>query len=955
MDHVCASADDGGRLVLIAGEPGVGKTRLVAEMAAVVLNLDFTILYGRCEQQPLAPYEPFIEALRGPAAEGRLDSLSIERRASLARMLPELDAPPAALGQLGGEFERLGLFDAVSGALAAASMDGPAVLVIDDLQWAEGSTLQLLRYLGDGLARRPLVIVGTERDAGRASRDELDEIARRSRSEVLRLGGLDDRAVIELVSEWADRASPEQLASDLAAETGGNPLLLRPLLETITERAGYAGELPARLPPDALVRMPRDIVGSIRQRVNSLGPPTCALLTAGALIGREFALDEAAGAARLTLDEAAPAMDVALAAGLVRTVEGARPVLLRFERALVRHALGETLGPTERALLHLRIAQAIESRPSARVRPAELAQHFQRARRVGGGEQALRYARKAAEAAADRLAFDEAAQHLETALAAIDGLGRLDWRERYDVLIELGVDQHRSAGAAAARPSFSRAATLALEHGDEKRAAGAALEAGVQRYLRPPGTVDAPAIDRLERGLAAAGREDVVLRARLLTAVAHERTLLDPLEQRIGAAEAALAEARRSGDSNALFEALIVEQSSTWSPARSEALMERATEMLALAAELRRPDLIAHVHRRAAALAFELDREEEVERHTAAAVSAAEALRDPAYGIDARAVEMMRRLLRGELKAREELERMLSELEPSRGHLLADDPLIWSFSLDRESDQLEGLRPGLEAAVAAAPGAAWRRAILAEACARTKDIDAARAQLEALDRHGFERISEEPMALATLAMAATAAVLCADAGRAERLYHLLSPWAGRNAVIGLAAVDRPVHHVLGLLASVLGRPEDALAHFDAAETAAAKWGALPWLGHALCERGITLRRLGRRAEARHVLRRALDVAGQYPGEVLRRRARKELVALGIRPRRERLEGPGALTRSELRVVQLAARGKTNSEIAQLLTLSRRTVETHLTSAYRKLGIERRAQLAEALEREEPTL
>jgi DNA-binding CsgD family transcriptional regulator len=169
-------------------------------------------------------------------------------------------------------------------------------------------------------------------------------------------------------------------------------------------------------------------------------------------------------------------------------------------------------------------------------------------------------------------------------------------------------------------------------------------------------------------------------------------------------------------------------------------------------------------------------------------------------------------------------------------------------------------------------------------------------------------------------------------------------------VLGLAAADRPVSHALGLLARTLGRPGDSAAHFERAATDAGRFGALPWRAEALFELGSTLRRAGRVSAANEPLREALDLADRYGGASLAERARRELQVAGYRPRRARLSGSGSLTPSERRVASLAASGLSNVEIARELVLARRTVETHLTHAYRKLGVTRRDELPAALER-----
>jgi DNA-binding CsgD family transcriptional regulator len=209
-----------------------------------------------------------------------------------------------------------------------------------------------------------------------------------------------------------------------------------------------------------------------------------------------------------------------------------------------------------------------------------------------------------------------------------------------------------------------------------------------------------------------------------------------------------------------------------------------------------------------------------------------------------------------------------------------------------------------------------------------------------LARNRFTDVHDDFVWLGTLTMCTTAASLTGDRRRTAWLYDLLAPHEGRNVLVGLAALDRPVGHALGLAARTLGRDAAALEHFERASAAARELGALPWEAHALYEMGVTLRAMGRDLDAREPLRRAAHLAGRFGGSWLLDQAGAELRAAGARPRRTALDGAESLTSGELRVARLAASGFSNAEIADTLVLTRRTVETHLTHVYRKLGATR---------------
>jgi DNA-binding NarL/FixJ family response regulator len=311
-------------------------------------------------------------------------------------------------------------------------------------------------------------------------------------------------------------------------------------------------------------------------------------------------------------------------------------------------------------------------------------------------------------------------------------------------------------------------------------------------------------------------------------------------------------------------------------------------------------------------------------------------------------------LCRGDLaEAQEQVARdgpWMVEIDPELGPQAIG---VWSFMIARELGNLAELRPGLLAALDSMPASAPVRAMLAEVCARTGQLAEARAHLSELGRDRFAAVHDDFMWLGVVSMCAATAALLGDRAQAETLHALLTPYADRIALVGLAGFDVPVAQTLGALATALDRPSEALDHFAAAIDVSRRVGAHLREAHALHQRGSTLVRLGRADEARSALREALDLADRCGATVLSRTVRDDLRRAGARPRRTRLAGVESLTDSERRVAQLAAAGLSNAEIAGTLVVARRTVETHLTSVYRKLEIASRDELGEAMARDGP--
>jgi DNA-binding CsgD family transcriptional regulator len=695
--------------------------------------------------------------------------------------------------------------------------------------------------------------------------------------------------------------------------------------------------------------VPPDVRAVAARRVDALGEQAQALLRAAAIFGRDFVLEEVRLAAGLDMADAVEAADAATAAGILHEVEGA-PVRLAFEHELARRAVMESMSPARKALLHQRVAEAIEASGARAERAGELAMHYGSVMSLDVAPKAVEYALLAAARAGDQYAFAEQARHLTLAREALAKTGADDPLPEYEILMQLGLARYRAMGPDASQASFAAAAELAERIGDPRLLARAALGAGFERYLRHVGVVEHAVVELLERALSAMGEVDEPLAVSLRSALVLERCFLDPLERRRRDADDVVARASRAGDPHALLEAETARQVAIWHPIYTEELLARVPALDEAARRLGRLDIPIHLHCTAFGYALELNRRADLDRHFQAADSAAEQLGTPIHRIRVQALAICRTMMEGRLAAAQSaIDSSLPMMIEVHAEVAVQLNALWMFLLAREHGRLADLRPAFEGIVAAAPDLPAARALLAEICARSGSPDAARMHLDRLGQHDFDDIHDDFGWLAVLTAAATVAALTAQRERAAQLYALLAPYAGRNVITGVAATDRPVSFALGLLASALRDADAAVDHFTRAADEAHEFGALCWEGHSLAELGAVLRRSGHPRAAREPLRRALEIARDFGGEALARRAREELVASGARPRRERPPGAPQLTEGELRVARMAAQGRTNREIAEALFLAPRTVETHLTHAYRKLEITSRAELARALE------
>ncbi|OBG39011.1 hypothetical protein A5672_15705 [Mycobacterium alsense] len=406
------TALSGGLLaVLIAGEPGVGKTRLAGEWSRRAYEQGAIVLYGRCDEDLGAPYQPFAEALRalvpcvGPdrlrglrGVEGLLPLVP-----GLTEVLPDVAAPTRA----DPDTERYALFDAVVALLGIASAAAPVVLILDDLHWAAKPTLLLLRHLLRFGEHARVQIIGTYRstdlDRSHPLAAMLADLHRDGTADRVQLSGLDEDDVTAYVAEAG--YDDEELARALAAVTGGNPFFLIEALRHVDESGG-------RWDPSTL---PQGVREAVSRRLSRLGAETNKALAAAAVVGSRFALELVE---RVVDDDLVDAFDEACKAGIVIEEPGGR---YRFNHALVRQSLLAELPSVRRMRLHQRIAATLEDQPGAEDELlAELAYHYFECAWAGNAAKAVEYCRRAADQAMARLAYEGAAELYDRALHALE-------------------------------------------------------------------------------------------------------------------------------------------------------------------------------------------------------------------------------------------------------------------------------------------------------------------------------------------------------------------------------------------------------------------------------------------------------------------------------------------------------------------------------------------------------
>jgi class 3 adenylate cyclase len=432
-----------GGVVLLAGEPGIGKTRLIEEIAEAARGRGGLVLRGRCyEGEAGRPFGSFVEALgeyvRTAAPEVLRADLGLNA-APLTRLVPSLrerlaDTPEPV--PLEPHEERVRLLDAVAQSLLALANRVPTVLVLDDLHWADAGTVALLRHVARFTPRARLLVLGAYRDVEVSQHHPLTEalgtLPRETSYEQLSLGGLDAAAVKELVDVVTERDVPAAWVEALTGETSGNPFFLREVLLHLDEEGALAGDLPEL---DGL-HLPDTVRQVIARRLERLSDATNQLLRVAAAFTGGIDFEVARRVAGLEEREALDALDAALGAQLL-TPQSNSVHAYDFTHALVRHTLYEGLSPARQVRLHREIAEAMEALYAERIEEhgAEIAHHYRRSATLPGAERGAEHAITAADRAEACGAHEDAAKQLRLAL----DLMRENDRRRAHLLGRLGL------------------------------------------------------------------------------------------------------------------------------------------------------------------------------------------------------------------------------------------------------------------------------------------------------------------------------------------------------------------------------------------------------------------------------------------------------------------------------------------------------------------------------------
>ena len=820
LQATLTKAENGGAAVaMLIGEPGIGKSRLLRELAASAKTRGFLVVTGSCSQDDGSPsLWPWTRILAG------LDEAHPVAETERVQLVPGPGSTGPTYAADADDGDRWGLWESVLNRLRTAATSAPLLVLVDDLHWSDPSSLTLLRHLVERLvdptvhARIAIVLARRRFPEPQGALAALGETLARAGAQRLEIGGLQPAEIEQLVSAATGSPTDVERARQLWERTGGNAFFVTELIRlSLQQKADATAEIPAVV---------SDVVLS---RLSALPDPTRRIIGVAAVIGRGFDAVLLAAITDNDVDDVLDRLDPALATGLVIERDAG---LFQFSHALVRDAVNNSLSATRRSLRHADIAAALDRGESLDLRRgrSEAARHW-----LAAGPQHAGTAWRAATAAAAEAkalrAWEEAAGLLAEALRANELDPEGTERDRYELRMQLA-DACRWSGDRAGTDAALRAAIADAERMSEvelvARAAIGSME-GSAWFPRGYAEIDSDRIRTLRNTLRRLPSHDAELRCRVMLALANELYYAEAPQEVDALTEQGLAMARRIDDASLLVWATIAAYQATWKPSTAELRYRWMAQALTAAVASRDARAEAVIRFLLAGAAQETGRIDEMReqielsrslalQHRLATVQVAlgwleapwlalQGNYDEAYALIARTAQTMDRTSMNQQA--EALAGTAMTIQLIQGEL--DETTVQQFSMVASSSAI--------------PMSANVLVVLL----RAGRLDEVRERYAA---QGLMLGPETWFSLISDSLAAEVAAEVNDPALAMRVYRRLAPFAGRPATAAASAAIWPVDWFLAMAAAASGEKAIATSHADDAERLCRDWRiepAIDWI------------------------------------------------------------------------------------------------------------------------------
>lgn len=954
-----------GQVVLISGEPGIGKTRTSDVFAAEAEASGALVLWGRChEWEGAPPYWPWIQILRD-----YLDSVDDEtlRRqlgecaSDIAQVLPELHRRIPGLQpavEMEPEQARFRLFDALTTFLTEVSRDRPLFIILDDIHWADTPSLLLLQFLAQRMRHSRLLVIGTYREFEAQEHKPLvhilGEIVRERHAQRMTLPGLSREDVVQFISTISADAPADALVAAVYDETGGNPFFVGEIVRLLLAEGRQVGQAAA---PQRHV--PESVREVIRRRLDRLRPECNRILSVAAVAGRSFSIPLLERSTGMEIADLLDLLNVAVRARLIDEVDGSDEY--RFSHALIQDTLYTGLNSAQRLRLHHTIGAAMEHIHRMDLMPwhAQLAYHFSLSANLEASEKAVRYAVGAAESANRQFAWEAAVIQYQLALRSLRQIDVRDERQECELLLALGEAQNR-AGTGAGQiigagnspetvSTLMEAARIARGSGLVEHFARAAF--GIVGLSLSVAQGFGEASDLMREALEALPPSDSILRANLLAGYSAHRAALMAIDkapmdlveyQEVRSlADSAVAMARRIGNSSVLSYTLHARAHVTFGPDSLDLTWADADEAFetALAAGDERLQVLALFDMYQVAL-FRGD--------IAVARSVTDQIERLAAPLKIRYFDYITSICLGGQAFRD------GRFADTDRHI---DAALFSWpgggiatwqrlALYHEQDRVAEVADAVHWIFEQSPGALMWRAMWIRALIETGREDEAQTL--------FDAIPDERLFLVTphwlLRLSSLYAEFCAtfdDTRRADIIYQFLTPYADHNIFASNSDhVCGAASYSLGILASTLEEWDTANLHFADALGANECWRIRPaeaWTRYSWGKSLLSQPEGHNHERASDLLQSARSMAAEMGMVKLSRYAAVALAQASDDSRTG--SAVPRLSPREMDVLRLIMSGHTDKEIAETLFISPRTVTTHVTHILNKLGANTRTEAA----------
>ncbi|TCO49445.1 AAA ATPase-like protein [Kribbella antiqua] len=800
LDGLLAAAIEGrGRSAVILGEPGMGKTTLAETFADRAAAAGVTVAWGWCSATEMPPFWPWRTILRDLAPQHRLatDQAAGSRAGGL-------DGPGLLRGDAGA---RARLFVSVIDALR--EIDRPVLLIVEDLHWADGASLLLLRTVIDALPGLPVLLVATCRDEPLETGDEVLTAVRALPTAVqrIRLEGLEVDEVAELVTGVLGSTAADEMAAMVHGRTGGNPFFVREVSRLLAARPATTG-------------VPEGVREVLARRIARVSQDCQRILEVAAVAGdgAEVALIMAVtdNPADVVLDLLEEAVRARLLTG--PPVEGR----IWFTHALVREVLEASLGTARRAALHRALAEQLETGDAE---AGEVARHWSAAFGPDAAERAAEWALRAARTARSRMGYEQAVGAYRIALRGKE-------IERTKVMLELGESQMFAGDLEGSRQTFAQTAELARESGRASHLAMAALGMGTGL-----GGFEVPLYDELqtqllEEALVELPQRDGGLRAAVMGRLSLAYAGSDREGERVQLAQSAVEMAGRLDDACVQSGALAAYCDTMAGPGQVDERFAAASRMLGVAE--RGHDSPCQLLARRLRVVALMERGDwpAVDAEIEAFARTSERLMLPLYSWYVPLWRGTRALMSGDFEA---AVRYADEAEAIGKRAGSTNAWMMVFTLHMWTHRTTGVIPAsfaaeVEAAVKSVHEPPVALAMAASYYAAAGQLDKAGPYFDRLVGRGLDAVADDCEWLEGMWHAGDAAIALSRADVAEEVARRLAPYEDLWVIDGIGGgVIGVTAHLLGRLAAFLGRTHVARRLLGGAVEKYRESGAAPWL------------------------------------------------------------------------------------------------------------------------------